>query len=96
MFGPVHQGGQLLLPGELELGLDVGLRSDPELVKLQLVAASLGLQDTLGRHVARPEVAVLSVDVVPGALVALRSLSLLLHGVSLHPDGHTFVVSEVK
>ena len=58
MFGPLHQGVELLLPGELELGLLVGVLGG--LVQLELVADPLSLQDPLGGHVTRPEVTVFS------------------------------------
>ena len=60
MFGPLHQGVELLLSGELELGLHVRFLAGPGLVQLELVADPLGLEDPLCGHVARPEVTVLS------------------------------------
>ena len=69
MFGPLDQGVELLLPGELELGLHVVLLAGAGLVQLELVADSLGLQDPLGGHVAWTEVTVLSL--VLGLLAAL-------------------------
>ena len=72
MFGPLHQGVELLLPGELELGLHVGLLAGAGLVQLELVAHPLGLQDPLGGHVARTEVTVLSL--VLGLLAALACI----------------------
>ena len=69
MFGPLHQRVELLLAGELELGLHVGLLAGAGLVQLELVAHPFGLEDPLCGHVARTEVTVLSL--VLGLLPAL-------------------------
>ena len=82
VLGPLHQGVELLLPGELELGLDVCVCPDPRLVQLELVAHALGLQDALGGHVARTQVAVLVPILIAATRphpLALGPLSLLLH-----------------
>ena len=92
MFGPLHQGVELLLARELELCLYVGVHADAGLVQLELVAHPLGLQDPLGRHVSGSEVAVLGL-VIPHPLVTLGPLPLLLDSLPLHPTGNAFVVT---
>ena len=81
MFGPLHQGVELLLPGELELGLLVGLLGG--LVQVELVAHSLGLQDPLGGHFTRPDIVL---SLVLGLLAALACDKIIVKNSFLSGD----------